>query len=79
MVTIFGYGAPKSDAAAADLLKSGLRNRSMNQIEIIDTRRQSELLWDPFIDAHNYHYKIHTIFYDSWLAAANRLRSATVT
>ena len=70
MVTVFGYGAPKSDTAAVDLLKNALGYRPVNQIEIIDIRPEQELrnLWDPFIEAHKYHYKIRASFYDSWIA-----------
>jgi len=70
MVTIFGYGAPKSGTAAVELLRNDLGDRPVNQIEIIDIRPEAELrdLWDPFIEAHKYHYKIRSNFYDSWIA-----------
>lgn len=73
MVTIFGYGAPASDAAAIQLLKEGFGDSQrprLNQIEIIDVKPQ-ELLWDawePFIEIHHYHYKTYASFYDSWIA-----------
>jgi len=70
MVTIFGYGAPKSDTAAVELLRNALGDRPVNQIEIIDIRPEAELrdLWEPFIEAHKYHYKIRHSFHDSWIA-----------
>ena len=73
MVTIFGYGAPASDAAAIKMLKDGFgdsRQRQLNQIEIIDTKPQGQLwgLWEPFLQIHHYHYRIHASFYDSWIA-----------
>lgn len=73
MVTIFGYGAPDSDRAAIDLLKEGLGDpygKLFNQIEIIDIKPREELydVWEPLIQIHNHHYKIHPSFYDSWIA-----------
>jgi len=73
MVTVFGYGAPSSDAAAVQLLKDGLGDpiaRRLKQIEIIDIRPREQLwkLWESFIEAHHHHYKTHTDFYDSWIA-----------
>jgi hypothetical protein len=35
MVTVFGYGAPKSDTAAVSLIKDALGYRTVSQIEII--------------------------------------------
>jgi len=66
MVTIFDYGAPSSDTAAIKLLKEGLGDlakKKVNQIEIIDIRAQSEVYdaWEPFIEIHNYHSKIHAL------------------
>jgi hypothetical protein len=70
MVTIFGYGAPESDAAAIRLLDEawgGGQHRSMEQFEIIDIRREEELTetWKRFI--HTHHYEVHDNIYDSWL------------
>lgn len=71
MVTIFGYGAPTSDARAIDLLKKAwgnTNNRSMEEFEIIDIRNEDDLrgTWSPFI--HSHHYRVETNFYDSWIA-----------
>lgn len=73
MVTIFGYGAPSSDAAAIELLKDSLgdsQRRRLNQIEIVDIKPREQLYeaWEPFIQIHNHHYKVHSSFYDSWIA-----------
>ena len=70
-ITIFGYGAPKSDVSAVELLKEGWGDkvkRSMEQTEIIDKKPEKELrsAWDPFI--HTHHYEVHDNFYDSWIA-----------
>lgn len=70
MVSIFGYGAPQSDCAAIKLLDDawgGGQKRSMEQFEIIDIRKEEELLgsWEKFI--HTHHYEVHESIYDSWL------------
>ncbi|HXV98863.1 MAG TPA: hypothetical protein VEC93_10605, partial [Anaerolineae bacterium] len=54
MITVFGYGAPKSDVSAIDLMKAawGDKNeRSLEQTEIIDIRSEDDLraTWEPFI------------------------------
>ena len=69
MITIFGYGAPKSDVSAIDLLKSAwgdVNQREMEQTEIIDIKTDDELrtTWRPFI--HTHHYETHADFYASW-------------
>lgn len=71
MVTIFGYGAPTSDASAIELLKKAwgdINDRSMEQFEVIDIREEDDLreTWSPFI--HTHHYDVETSFYNSWLA-----------
>lgn len=71
MLSIFGYGAPKSDLAAVDIMKAAwgdVSDRWIEQTEIIDIRTEPELrdLWDPFI--HTHHYDILRSFYDCWLA-----------
>lgn len=70
-LTIFGYGAPRSDVEAVSLMKevwSGNRTQEYNQTEIIDIRPREELepLWDGFTFSH--HYDIETSFYSSWIA-----------
>jgi hypothetical protein len=71
MFTIFGYGAPESDASAVALLRSAwgeTSQRSLEQTEILDIRSADELrdVWKRFI--HTHHYDIHASFYESWLA-----------
>jgi hypothetical protein len=71
MITMFGYGAPKSDISAIELLKSAwgkIEKREMEQTEIIDIRSEEDLheTWKPFI--HSHHYDIYSSFYDSWIA-----------
>lgn len=71
MVTIFGYGAPTSDARAIELLKTAWgdpNGRSLEQFEIIDKRQEDDLrrTWSPFI--HSHHYRVESDFYNSWVA-----------
>ena len=71
MVTVFGYGAPVSDTASIDFLKNAWgtsESRSMEEFEIIDIRKEEELVdtWSPFI--HSHHYRVESSFYDSWIA-----------
>jgi hypothetical protein len=71
MVTLFGYGAPTTDAAAIDLLKGAWGDpakRIVEEIEIINVLPEDELVatWQPFIYSHHYH--ISNDFYSSWLA-----------
>jgi len=70
-VTFFGYGAPKTDVEAIQLLKDGwgrVETRNLEQTEIIDIRSEDDLLntWNPFI--HTHHYTIRRSFYDSNIA-----------
>jgi len=71
MVSIFGYGAPTSDASAIALLKEAwgsVDSRSMEEFEVIDVRNEDDLreTWSPFI--HSHHYRVENIFYNSWVA-----------
>ena len=71
MVTVFGYGAPTSDASAIALLKQAwgdVNARVMEEFEIIDIREENDLIetWSPFI--HSHHYRTKKCFYDSWIA-----------
>lgn len=71
MVSIFGYGAPTSDASAISLLKDAwgsVDERSMEEFEIIDVREEDDLreTWSPFI--HTHHYRVESTFYNSWIA-----------
>lgn len=70
-LTIFGYGAPRSDIEAVSLMKEvwrGNRTQEYNQTEILDIRRREELepLWNGFTFSH--HYDIEANFYSSWIA-----------
>jgi hypothetical protein len=70
-LTIFGYGAPESDAAAVDLLHAAWLSRSdreFEHIEIIDTAPTSLLRsrWGKFTPAH--HYRSISTFEESRIA-----------
>ncbi len=70
VVTIFGYGAPASDAEAVALLSAGWGprgKRNLEEIEIIDVKPEEELLttWEGFV--HSEHYRIARSFYGSWI------------
>jgi len=69
VLTIFGYGAPKSDVEAIEIMKSawGDKNkRNIEQIAFIDTRGEKELVktWEDFIHTHHYD-KVTKDFYRS--------------
>ena len=71
MVSVFGYGAPTSDASAIALLKQAwgdVNSRVMEEFEIIDIREEDDLIktWSPFI--HSHHYRTEKSFYSSWIA-----------
>lgn len=71
MITIFGYGAPKSDVVAIDIMKNAWKSegeREFEEIEIIDIRDEEDLIktWKLFIFSH--HYRIKNSFYNSWIA-----------
>lgn len=71
MITFFGYSAPVSDKKAIKLMKDAwgvIKQRNMEQTEIIDIKSESILksTWNPFIYSH--HYEIHKNFYGSWIA-----------
>lgn len=70
-ITVFGYGAPKTDVSAVGLMKGAwgvVDKRSLEETEIIDIRAEAELtqIWAPFI--HTHHYRCVPSFYDSLLA-----------
>jgi NAD-dependent SIR2 family protein deacetylase len=70
MITIFGYSSPKSDVSAIELMKlawGDIKNREMEQTEMIDIKSEDTLCntWQPFI--HTHHYDIHRNFYKSWI------------
>lgn len=70
-VTIFGYGAPKSDYEAVKILDDawgGRDERNMEQFEIIDIRDEQVVRdsWDNFINSHHYDYSMD--YFESSLA-----------
>lgn len=70
-ITMFGYGAPKTDVEAIELLKNAWGRpggRTMEETEIIDIRPEDDLTttWSPFI--HSHHYNILRDFHDSNIA-----------
>jgi hypothetical protein len=70
MVTVFGYSAPRTDAAAVEALKQAWgssEDRKMEQFEIINVSDEDELkaAWSEFI--HTHHFEIHANPYDSWI------------
>lgn len=70
MVTVFGYGTPRSDRGAIELLRQAWgtwETREFEQFEMIDIRDERTLVqnWQPFI---THHYEVHRDFYESWIA-----------
>ncbi len=70
MVTIFGYGAPKSDADAKKLMLDALlrnRSREFYELEIIDIKSKNKLkeTWEEFTYSH--HYSIHKSLKETYL------------
>lgn len=75
--TVFGYGAPTSDAEAVKLLKGGWGNvnqRAYEEVEVIDRPGLDEEVlrarWDKFI--HTHHYQVHGSFFESIIAKMPR-------
>lgn len=71
MITVFGYGAPKSDLEAVSLMREAwgdLNSRSMEQTEFITKESEAAIKesWRGFIYSH--HHEIHDDFYKSWIA-----------
>lgn len=76
-LTFFGYGAPKTDVEAVDLMRTGWgtpEERKFEETEIIDIKTEGELVqtWSDFI--HTHHYQTRTSFYES-LAARHPRRT----
>ncbi len=74
-LTIFGYSAPRSDAAAIKLMNDAWGTpdkRNIEQIEMIDIRPEEEVKrsWDNFI--HSHHYDYCTNYFQSSLARCPR-------
>ncbi|MFO0932924.1 MAG: hypothetical protein U1E39_09460 [Planctomycetota bacterium] len=62
ILTIFGYGAPRTDVEAMKLLSGAwgpAAQRVYEQTQFIDIRPEADLLstWEPFI--HSHHYDVH--------------------
>jgi len=77
-VTIFGYGAPKSDYEAVKMLNEAWGtsdDRNMEQFEIIDIREEVVVKksWENFI--HTHHYDYAKSYFDSSLALNPRRTS----
>lgn len=75
MLTIFGYGAPKSDVEAVRIMKDAWgdsNSRSLEQVEIIDILSEKTLSerWEHFI--HSHHYEVVKNFYHSRIAYTPR-------
>lgn len=71
MITVFGYGAPKTDVAANSAMRQawGSVNECMlEQTSFITIQSEDEVreTWQPFI--HSRHYEVQADFYESWLA-----------
>lgn len=71
MLTIFGYGAPTSDASAINLFKTAwgsVDERNMEEFEAINIINKDGIreTWSPFI--HSHHNSVEHNFYDSWIA-----------
>ena len=70
-VTIFGYGAPKTDVEAVRLMKEAwgtAEDRNLEQFEIIDIQSEDVVhdRWSRFI--HSHHYDYCTDYFESILA-----------
>lgn len=74
-LTIFGYSAPKSDAAAVKLLKEGwgfAERKPTVWVEVIDLKKEGELFscWKDF--TFNAHFSACKSFFDSRIAKSPR-------
>ncbi len=71
MVTLFGYGAPKSDVEAIEVMKEAwgeAKERNLEEFEMINILSRDELrkTWNSFI--HTHHYRTPKDFYLSFMA-----------
>lgn len=71
ILTIFGFGAPSTDAKAVEIMESAWKStgkRELEETEIIDIKRRNELKekWDPFIVRA--HYRTYHEFTGSTIA-----------
>ncbi len=70
MLTIFGYSAPTTDAAAVEILSrawTGNPTFELGQVSIVDIKSEQEIenTWQPFFCRS--HYGIHTSVCTTWL------------
>lgn len=70
-VTIFGYGAPKTDVEAITLMNQAYGTadkRNMEQFEVIDIKPEEDVVktWKGFI--HSHHYDYSNDYFESSLA-----------
>lgn len=70
VLTVFGYSAPESDAAAIELMSNAwgpASQRNLEETEIIDIKTEDELAmsWDLFI--HSHHYRTANDYFHSLL------------
>lgn len=78
LVTVFGYGAPETDAKAVQIMLDawgGGKIRNMEQFEIIDIRKENDVVkqWKKFIDYS--HYDFTNNYFKSSLALNPRRTS----
>jgi hypothetical protein len=70
MVTIFGYSAPSTDAAAVELMKrtwTGNPTFELGQVTVVDVKPEEQLkaTWEPFFCRS--HYGIHRKLSTTWI------------
>ena len=79
VLTIFGYSAPKSDAAAVRIMKKAFANRTRwyDHFEVIDIieRERVYKTWAPFIAATHDHFTYHKSVLDDTLISNYPRRS----
>ena len=73
IVTIFGYGAPKTDQGAINLLQEGYGSslRYFDEVEIIDKCKTEQMLfdtWNHFHTKSHGHLKIYRDFSESYIS-----------
>jgi hypothetical protein len=71
LVTVFGYGAPRTDSDAIALMKEAwgaVEERTLEDFEFIDIREEDALIdsWKDFV--HSHHFQVHRNFFSSSLA-----------
>ncbi len=81
MVTIFGYGAPRSDVEAVSLMREAWGTpdeRELEEFEFIDVAGEAVVRerWRDFV--HSHHYAVHDDFYSSWIARHPRRTCETM-